>query len=798
MRRSARLSAISGIEVRPTAQEPEDQLRDVTAILNAEAGNTGRTSTSKRKRKSTKPAHNGESPSKKRSVEVLPESTPANPPSGRSSIQSSSRLKARPSLALRPAPSKRNAYDLPDSPTNKSESRNLMVPPVRMRVLNKRKQLPVSPFRGRGELDTRSTATVYLDDSPRKVVTKNRLQKIGSSFLTLKPTARHQSSADVPFNGDVFADALVASDGPDTPILLPSQANNTASTEAEINTPVKRRIPQASGGQVKGGARNASAASAEHDSEQMARPARVPNPLTHAVAATQNQRNNPKRGTRRSMLPEKPATTSLVPRGPTVEVRSVEHELDAPASGAGRASSTSGQVVAQGGNEDDNNDNNKTVSGQEDHDDGENEDENDDSPGKVDNFRLEADESDHQEEYPETYDVQEHRQKPRLRRPETEAERRRRQQAEAEQEDSETRRIRKAMTGIDEAAEMFGCKSGWQAALVASAEIIEERTYAELRSTNGKAVARSLISLVEAYRELCRHGASSGVDCSTTTIQQDLQVYKQRCQHISGCRHAPIIDHHQDRRRERKHMIWDIYEHLVPDSLKLAKYVLRLQYQNSHLSTDALKEVIEVLKITKLLANSAAEWKPMPKVPNSIKRKTQLKIVQNVEHIIRQYQDQVTIEDREIYRNELEMKQRADREQLMTELQQRRAAVREKHRPCAARISRKPVDRVVDIDALNVDGPVSQHTHPRREIPPATAKQWHSTELELLLNALQKYTSQTRFEDIVAVYGGHRGKLGKYNLDQIIAQARWFKQSMLRELHDLSDGQWDWLLSVPD
>ncbi|KIW14499.1 hypothetical protein PV08_07283 [Exophiala spinifera] len=824
MRRSARLSAISGSETLQNVQEPEDSLHDVTAILNAEASNSNRTPTSKRKRNATKQVHHGESPSKRREVQDVRASTLAKSPSRPSTIRSSGKLKARPSLALRPLPSKRDAYDLPESPTDGPEPKNLMSPPVKMRVLNKRKQLPVSPFRGRGEFDTRSTATVYLDDSPRKAVTKNTLQKIGSSFLNLKPPARQQASTDIPFNGDVFAEALVASDGPDTPILLPSQVNKLASTEADSRTPVKRRIAQPLSGQVKAAARNGPPSSTEHDQEQISEKARVPNPLAHAVVATQTKSNSPRGRKKKSTLPDRSLTAGLAPKTPVREISSALHAPDASASdrrqnpGTSRPAALHDREVADD-NDDTDNINNRNASDEEDPEQRGNEDGDDDSFGKATNCRPEAEDSYDQQGHQDDHDVQENRPKSRVQRPETEAERRRRKQLEAEEEDAEARRVRKAMNSINEAAEIFDCKLAWQTALVASAEITEERAYSELRSTNGKAIARSLRSLAEAYKELIRHGNNSDAGGSTATIQKDLQVYKQRCQHISECRHSPILDRHQDRRRERKHMIWDIYEHLVPDSLKLAKYVLRAQYQANHLNTAALREMIEVLKVTRLLANSATQWQPRPKVPVGIRRKVQLKVAQNVEHIIRQYQEKVSIEDQEIYRDELEIKQRADHERFLLEVQRRRAAVREKHLTYAARISREPVDQVVDVGDSNQDEPLYQHgqsrfsqpnvvgsppdkafTHrePTQESGRTAAKQWSSSELELLLNALQKYTSPTRFEDIIAAYGGYRGRLGKYNKDEIIAQARWVKKSILRESYDFYNGQWDWLLSLPD
>jgi hypothetical protein len=68
----------------------------------------------------------------------------------------------------------------------------------------------------------------------------------------------------------------------------------------------------------------------------------------------------------------------------------------------------------------------------------------------------------------------------------------------------------------------------------------------------------------------------------------------------------------------------------------------------------------------------------------------------------------------------------------------------------------------------------------------------------VLLHALQIYTSETRFQDIMDAYGGDGGKLGRFDMDQIMALARWIKQTMALQLQNRSDRQWDYLRSIPD
>jgi len=105
----------------------------------------------------------------------------------------------------------------------------------------------------------------------------------------------------------------------------------------------------------------------------------------------------------------------------------------------------------------------------------------------------------------------------------------------------------------------------------------------------------------------------------------------------------------------------------------------------------------------------------------------------------------------------------------------------EDDRPSAAVSSRPPVKRELT-----------------EEIPPPAPVAWTDAENTVLLNALQKYTSEGRFQDIVDAYGATGRKLGKYDLDEIVAHARWLKQSMARPLQTELDESWNWLRSVPD
>ncbi|KAG9789471.1 hypothetical protein ABEF93_000290 [Exophiala dermatitidis] len=86
------------------------------------------------------------------------------------------------------------------------------------------------------------------------------------------------------------------------------------------------------------------------------------------------------------------------------------------------------------------------------------------------------------------------------------------------------------------------------------------------------------------------------------------------------------------------------------------------------------------------------------------------------------------------------------------------------------------------------------------EIPPPRPVQWEESEIRLLVKGLRKYRDEnSRFEDIVEEYGAPGRGLEKYDMDEIVAQARWIKQHMAKHLERTKDDpEWDWLRSVPD
>ncbi|KAK5452983.1 hypothetical protein LTS15_007132 [Exophiala xenobiotica] len=759
MRRSARLSGINGV---PREQDPdsaEDASQDVTAILNAEAGSQHQQSSPKRKRNSTLTDYTGNSPNKRRAGEPISTATPtpANPTNVHSATRSSGRLQARVSLAPRPRVNPRNQYELPDSPEAVAATRPAIEPPKKLRALNKtkQKQLLVSPFRGRGELDIRTTATVYLDDSPRKIPTRNKLQKIGTSFLKLRPTTHQKDSNNAPFDGeDVLAEAFRQPDGPETPALPPVQLS--ASTAREPQSTPARKSPTkkpSRGGAAPG--RTPETVPGERESAQNSRASKVVNPLAHAALQTQHEQIISKRAaispkTRapapRQAGPQEAADDPIEEHEPVDQVDEHEPSEDGQDEPASEPEADRGE---------------------------DNRDRAEEDGAVEDDSRGAANHSASQ-------------------RPETEAERRRREQEEAEEEAKRQERIQAAMQGIEEAARLYECGPAWEKALVGAAEILERRAYTEPTSTNGRAVARPLKILIKAYKRL-RRAEPESLDQITKTIRDNRLLFKERCDHLNSYKIRPNMT----RDRQRKKMVMDIFDHLVPDSMKLAKCVLRARYQDGDLSRIALIDVVRFLRITMSLVDSANEWLPRPAFGNPNKSVMKSAIAQNVAYIIRRYSDEINEEECENYRNELEIKQRADRQTLHSRIEQKRAAVREKYRSRAVRANQQPASEIVDIDELDMDnqqgandehgatavqtlsGLGSSRTQARREptedIPAPPPLALNDQETMVLLHALQVYTSETRFQDIMDANGGDGGKLGRFDMDQIMALARWIK-----------------------
>ena len=279
---------------------------------------------------------------------------------------------------------------------------------------------------------------------------------------------------------------------------------------------------------------------------------------------------------------------------------------------------------------------------------------------------------------------------------------------------------------------------------------------------------------------------------------------------------------------ERKQMACDLYEHLIPWSLRLAKCGLKARFWNGDLSVTALEEISRLLDITYNLAEGARQWKPRPSLANAIKSKTQSDIKPNVIAITNAYRLAVDVNRRARYVDWCALQAAESLRRQKEEHNRMKDAVRAKYRRAGIDNSdqngvhsdlapSKAHSRIIDIDDILNDEPPMEYQPPqqpgfddrqlerirpagRREptedIPAPDEPEWTEEELVSLVNALQRYTNESRWEDIMARYGGPRGRLHKYDMGQLIAKAKWVKLSMARHPRYV-DESWNWLRSVP-
>ncbi|KIW25269.1 uncharacterized protein PV07_08460 [Cladophialophora immunda] len=721
----------------------EWEAEDVTAILNEEAANLTRSSPRKRKRES-RGGSSATSPSNKRiqlgqptpSTSNLPMSTTASP-----SRRKSGRLQARKSLSAPKHVNRPDLYEIPDDPEPKAGTNPLLKPIKKFRPLNVRPQQTASPFKGKGVLETRTNALVNLDDSPRKRPVRNRIEKIGRSLhKARRPASKLKETSamvdQLPFDGEDIFEASQREE-------LGQKSSQHGRSSPEESPPVEDVPPRPSKKALPSKERHPAQTGSDADAE-LGR-----NPQSPAIYS------NPLPEVAKQTLAKETSKPVIVDEA-VEEGR--EKEADNAAYEEGRA------------------------------------------PVELPPERSQ--------------------------RPRTRAERDAAEQSAAEAEAKREQMVKDTLSGIEVAVQIRECKDAWTDSLVAAAEIAENRTSSGAESIKGKACAREFKKMAHIYKKLHR-GNSGSPRRLEYEKRETLGLLKRRCKHICDYHYKPDMPYDL----ERKRMVRDLYEHLIPSSLDLAKRALKTLFQNDEFSMAALREICQLLNITSRLVNNAQAWRPRPELGNAVKSKTHSDIKPNVETIVEKYRRAIDEDERERFVDELEVRQKQNLERQQAEYQRRREAVRAKHRQyrChayhdGAPLPDQPVPGsqrpLVDIDDISIDderawaepgrregtghangaaAPIRPglRREPTEDIPPPDETEWSQNELIVLVNALQEFTSESRWEDIIDAYGGPCGRLERYDMDQIMAKARWVKQTMARQLEDELDESWDWLRSVP-
>ncbi|KIX96552.1 uncharacterized protein Z520_07818 [Fonsecaea multimorphosa CBS 102226] len=727
----------------------EWEAEDVTAILNEEAANSTRSSPRKRKRESRGGVH-ASSPLNKRIQIESPTQTASDAAvatTASPSRRKSGRLQARKSLSALTSVKPRDLFEIPDSPESKFVTKPSLDPIIKLRPLNKRIEQTESPFKGKGVLETRTNALVNLDDSPKKRPVRTRIEKIGRSLhKARRPASKLRETTTTtgqePFDGEDIFEASQREDPADDLSDHGRRASQEGPSNKEVSSKASKKLLRSKTQLPAESSRDADPEIERNPQD----PARSSNPLSEAANQT------------------------------------LANEITEP--------DVVDEVIEESGEE------------------------------EVDNAANEEGQKEVDNPENEVGPLQQSQ------RPRTRAERDVAEQTAAEEEAKREQMVKDALSGIEIAAQVYACKDAWTESLVAAAEIAENRTSSGPESIKGRACAREFKKMVHIYKRIDR-GKSGSPGRLEHEKQETLGLLKQRCKLICGFHHKPDMKFDL----ERKKMIQDIYEHLIPSSLELAKRALKALFQNDELSLTALEEICQLLNITSKLVKGARAWTPRPQLGNAVKRKTHSDIKPNVETIVENYDRAIDEDDQKRFVDELEVRQKQNLERLEAEHQRMKETRLAKYRQYRshynhddAAIPAKSLSgsqrQFVDIDEILIDNEGdladSQHRYetghvngsdaptrprlrrePTEDIPPPDETKWGEKELTVLVNALQKYTSESRWEDIIDTYGGPRGILEKYDMDQIMAKARWVKQTMARQLEDELDESWNWLRSVP-
>ncbi|KEF63290.1 uncharacterized protein A1O9_01267, partial [Exophiala aquamarina CBS 119918] len=696
---------------------PESSGQDVTEIMNELASVAPETPSRKRPRRSSIMDGSKGPPNKMLAVEILHPASAQSTPGRPSPRKTSGRLKARTSLPARTPATRRTEWDIPADDVDGTGKETRMEPVKKLVPLAKPKPLQKSPFKGRGIIQTRSSARVNLDDSPAKPEKTKDLSKITKSLQKVGRPKRKLARPPTPGLGLK----------PDPPPARSQSEFSPLKADRKSASRKSRHVPTS------------------------AQPNTSESVNDNSVAHPEEESN---------IIPK------LVPT-----------QIEAPA----------GNEAGEG----------ETVEAT-------NEDEHEGL----------------QDEEHTGFTVPTPSSPPR---PNTEAEQRAKKLVLAEVEEERRQAKKIALRGIEEAVEFSELKEPWAELLVGVARLTEVRSSSQPESIRGKGVQREIFRLQKTYVMLRGQNSSSN-QIQHGSIREDMKRLQDRC---AGIEEHKLKDQGPNplKRSERKKMVLDVYQHLVPNMVKLAKSVLKTRFIDNDLTVHAHKEIVFFLRLAESLVTTAREWEPEPELESGIKSIAIHSIAINAKSIVSKYEEVLLREAGRVYSERLHLKQVADLEKLDRGIQRRNAKINAAHRRFwhqdhgwPGRRRRWPethlvAEQVIDIDDLDGiqsgDPPNSVHRlsqtsrarigrQPTEDIPPPSQYTWTHKETEFLLNALQRFTNENRFELIIERYGGPFGILKNFDMDQIMAQARFLKESMTTRLghKSPSDPQWGWLMTV--
>ncbi|OCT48253.1 hypothetical protein CLCR_03889 [Cladophialophora carrionii] len=780
-----RLTRSSGVH--RSVEVDEQDAEDVTAILNEEAAGAARPPSKKRARTSSGDAV-VEIPSRKRVQLQYSAVTTTSP------RRQSGRLQARKSLSAPTRLNNRNLFEYPAEDDGEEGPSAPAEPVKKLRLLKKTlPQNTASPFKGHGELVTRTNARINLDDSPRKRRGRppketDKLAKIAKS-LQRKGRLPKNVSTSLAVAGhldedDIFGAAEREDDAPSSQLDEPplgEAAPNAAHPDRPAEKPPRGRGPR---GRFLSAARDAS-------------------PLPESLEPNEAFQRSHRQQTRIEK-DRRPATGAINPLAEAAKRAGIRHQ---PLDGAAR----DGQPTDRTAEDDQSAEEILPDKGRE----------NGDTGGDSEDYGQTK--NGNPETIPtELHPGEEHHRpseaRPQSRRPHTEADRRAAERQAAEDEARRQEIINKELAGAEDAVDLHGCKELWTSALVGATEVAEDRASKEVQSTLGKACDRSFKEMTSVFKGM--HTANPERQRKLSDEELDkLGVLVQRCHKI--CQYSYRPDMHFD--RERQKMVRDIYGHLIRRSLKLSVSALKSYFRNNRLSAYAIGKICQLLDITEKLVDSASKWTPRPGLESGVKSKTRSEIAQPIQSLKKRYNEALVESGRSRWLNEhnrlaiqsstqLEDQHRRWRDSIRTKYSRSRSDDQHENAGFEHRSLSSQQGHVVDIDSIANDEPEAPNHHlrqtkgtavrkrptirrePTEDIPAPNEPEWTDRELTALTNGLQKFTGESRWEEIMNEYSRC---LGKYDMDTLVAKAKWCKQIMSSKLEQDMSGEWDWLKSVP-
>ncbi|KIV92264.1 hypothetical protein PV10_06721 [Exophiala mesophila] len=400
--------------------------------------------------------------------------------------------------------------------------------------------------------------------------------------------------------------------------------------------------------------------------------------------------------------------------------------------------------------------------------------------------------------------------------PETARDRRTRIQAEKEKIERARILQERALKGVKEAVKYHGLAVPWTELLTAMLEIERSRSTSSPTSIQGRGAHRPLAELFSHYRDLARDEPADPATAAES-IGNNLRMLKERIEHGRELQLRAEVR----TRMEREELGEDMYQHILPGTIRLAKMILKARFRDEQLGFHAHKEIMRVLDLIQNVVSICREWTPRPSLEEGIKALTRTTIRKSVHSLIVTYEYALTERHREIYLREFNARRAAELQEWNMTLARKRAEITQRHQasqfnPQPSRIlhteplvvmqkdwPQHPRDQVLDIDDIVIapQGDVRTLSAP---IPDLEPEEWSEEETVALVNALQQYTSpRTRFHDIMADQGcAPYGVLARFDINDLVARAKWIKASMRTQLegcaHEAPLGSdFDFLRSVP-